>query len=180
MRRRLMPVAALCVLGAGAAHAIDYPPRKPGLWELTMQTESSGGAKAAAAHATQQCIDAASDKALREMGMSMGKSTCSKQDMHAEGSTTVVDSVCTIAMGTGSTTATTHSVITGDMNSAYRMVMTSSYSPPMMGRASGEMVMEARWLGPCKPGQRPGDMVMPGGQTMNMLDVMKSQPQPKK
>ena len=30
----------------------------------------------------------------------------------------------------------------------------------------------ARNVGPCKPGQRPGDIVMPNGQTMNMRDVM--------
>jgi hypothetical protein len=36
--------------------------------------------------------------------------------------------------------------------------------------------MEAKWLGPCKAGQKPGDMVMPGGQTMNVLEMMKQRP----
>jgi Protein of unknown function (DUF3617) len=176
-RLRSSIAASLGLLCGGAAlAAADYPPRKPGLWELSMQTEAMpAGTKGAAAHTTQQCIDAASDKAMREMGMSMGRSSCSKQDLHAEGSTMVVDSVCTMPTGAGTTTATTHSVITGDMSSDYRMVMKSSYNPPMMGRATGEMVMAAKWIGPCKPGQKPGDMVMPGGQTMNMLDMMKNQ-----
>ena len=31
-------------------------------------------------------------------------------------------------------------------------------------------------LGPCKAGQKPGDMIMPGMGTMNMKDLMKNQP----
>jgi hypothetical protein len=26
--------------------------------------------------------------------------------------------------------------------------------------------MEARWLGPCEPGQKPGDVIMPGGKVI--------------
>lgn len=173
----LAPVA-LGLIGACAlaASPTDYPPRKPGLWEMTLQTGTSG-AKAPAGHVTQQCIDAASDKAMREMGMGIGDKMCSKQDMRAEGGGFVVDSVCRIDLGSGTTsTATTHGVITGDFGSGYRMVMRSTYDPPMMGRSQGETVMEAKWLGPCKAGQKPGDMVMPGGQTMNVLEMMKNRP----
>jgi hypothetical protein len=35
-----------------------------------------------------------------------------------------------------------------------------------------KMTIRARNVGPCKPGQRPGDLVMPNGQTMNMRDMM--------
>ena len=176
--KKLLPSTVLFLLcgPALAASAADYPPRKPGLWEMTLQTESSGSAKAPVAHTTQQCIDAASDKAMREMGMGMGKEMCSKQEMRAEGSTFVVDSVCTISFGSGASTATTHGVISGDFSSAYKMVMSSSYNPPMMGRKEGTAIVEAKWVGPCKAGQKPGDMVMPGGQTMNMLEMMKNQP----
>jgi hypothetical protein len=41
-----------------------------------------------------------------------------------------------------------------------------------MGRSQSKMVITARNVGPCKPGQRPGDLIMPNGQTMNMRDVM--------
>jgi hypothetical protein len=34
----------------------------------------------------------------------------------------------------------------------------------------------AKWLGPCAAGQRPGDMIMPGGRTMNILDLQKGMP----
>jgi hypothetical protein len=36
--------------------------------------------------------------------------------------------------------------------------------------------MAAKWLGPGAAGQRPGDMIMPGGQKMNILDLQGAMP----
>jgi hypothetical protein len=63
-------------------------------------------------------------------------------------------------------------VLTGDVDSAYKMEIHSKYDPPMMGKAERTTVMEAKWLGACKAGQRPGDMTMPGGMTMNVYDML--------
>jgi hypothetical protein len=35
------------------------------------------------------------------------------------------------------------------------------------------MTINAKWLGPCKPGQKPGDIVMPGGMKINPQDYQK-------
>ena len=39
------------------------------------------------------------------------------------------------------------------------------------------MTQEARWLGPCKPGQKPGDVIMPNmggaGGSINVNEMMK-------
>ena len=35
------------------------------------------------------------------------------------------------------------------------------------------MTIEAKWLGACKPDQKPGDIVMPGGYKMNIKDAEK-------
>ncbi|SFQ38947.1 DUF3617 family protein [Variovorax sp. 770b2] len=153
-----------CAIAGTPAFAIDYPARKPGLWEIQTGDATGKGA----GHTVQQCIDAASDKALRDMGQGMGKDMCARQDLRIEGGKLVMDSVCKI----GTTTATSHAVMTGDFNSTYRMESKSTYSPPLMGRTEGTSVMEAKWVGPCKPGQKPGDMVMPNGMTMNVLDMM--------
>ncbi|MBT2326454.1 DUF3617 family protein [Variovorax paradoxus] len=158
--------AAACFLLASAASALDYPPRKPGLWEMSIQADD--GASKTPAMQTQQCIDAATDKALRDMGSSTGQQACSKQDMRTEGGRIVVDSVCKI----GATTVTTHSVVSGDMGNGYRMESRSSYNPPLAGRKEGTAVIEAKWVGPCKAGQKPGDMMMPNGMKMNVLDMM--------
>jgi len=79
----------------------------------------------------------------------------------------VIDSVCKI----GSTTATSHAVMSGDFSSAYRMESKSTYSPPLMGRAEGSAVIEAKWIGPCKAGQKPGEMIMSNGMKMNVLEM---------
>jgi hypothetical protein len=33
------------------------------------------------------------------------------------------------------------------------------------------MVVAAKWLGPCHADQKPGDMIMPGGVKMNLRDL---------
>jgi hypothetical protein len=35
------------------------------------------------------------------------------------------------------------------------------------------MTIQATWLGPCAAGQRPGDVIMGNGMTMNVLDLPK-------
>ena len=163
--------AALCVglfTLAGAAVAVDYPPRKPGLWE--MQVGEVGDKTPP--QVMQQCIDAATDAAMRDMGQGMGKEMCSRQDMRNDGPRIVVDSVCKM----GPNTITTHSVMTGDFGSSYKMEMNSRYSPPLAGRTEANTLIESRWVGPCKAGQRPGDMVMGNGMKMNVLDMMKGAP----
>ncbi|BEP39896.1 DUF3617 domain-containing protein [Variovorax sp. V15] len=173
MNIRLSAVVACLAAGALAmpALALDFPARKPGLWEIRTG-DGSGGKDAAAGHTMQQCIDAASDKALRDMGQGMGKDLCSKQELSSDGGKLVMDSVCKI----GNTVATSHAVMSGDFGTAYRMESKSSYSPPLMGRAEGHSVMEAKWIGPCKADQKPGDMVMPNGMKMNVLDMAKNRP----
>lgn len=172
MKIRSSAVAACLMAGAIAcpAFALDFPSRKPGLWEI--QTGDGTGKAPAGSYTMQQCIDAASDKTLRDMGQGMGKDMCARQELRADGGKLVMDSVCKI----GNTTATSHAVMSGDFNTAYRMESKSSYNPPLMGRAEGTSVMEAKWIGPCKADQKPGDMVMPNGMKMNVLDMMSSRP----
>ena len=63
------------------------------------------------------------------------------------GDTTTIDSTCTIA---GKTT-TARVVISGSLDSAYTMTMTSEGDAVPGGKSS--MTIAATWLGPCTPGQ---------------------------
>ena len=163
---KTIPFAALllCGVSVAAAAGLDYPPRKPGLWEMTMGQSGDPSAKP---HVMQQCVDEKTDAAMREMGQGMSRDACSKQDMRKDGNKIVVDSVCKI----GDTTLSTHSEIVGDFSSNYRMESKTTYSPPRAGRSQDTAVFNAKWLGPCKAGQKPGDMVMPNGQTVNFIDM---------
>jgi len=165
--RTILPAVLLCGLAGAALAGPEYPPRKPGLWEMKM---SQGDGKSAPM-LSHQCIDAKTDQAMRDMGQGTGQSACSKNEMRKEGDRLIVDSVCK----TGASTATTHMVMTGDFGNAYRMEMRSSYSPPLAGRSEGSAVIETRWVGPCKADQKPGDMIMGNGMKMNIVDMMSMQ-----
>jgi hypothetical protein len=87
------------------------------------------------------------------------------------GDTTTIDSVCTVA----GKTLTAHVVITGSFDSGYTMVITSQSDALPAPRTT---TMSAKWLGPCAADQKPGDMIMPNGMKMNLLDMQKSMGQP--
>jgi Protein of unknown function (DUF3617) len=166
MRRFLVIFAVgLC---ATPALALDMPARKPGLWQLTM----SFAGRSVPGQVMKECIDAATDKMMRNFGGSP-QENCSKQSVSQSGGTIIVDSVCSFA---GAST-TSHSVITGDFNSDYTMQVTSTRhgGPPIPGEPPGgtsHMTMKAKWLGPCG-NHRPGDIIMSNGMTMNIFDLQK-------
>jgi hypothetical protein len=165
MRTRTLIVSA--VLGAMAlpALAADLPKRKSGLWEIT--TSEPGGPPGPVA---TMCIDQRLDDMARQL--MAGSVTCTKQDLRREGDRYISDSVCRI----GDSTATTRAVISGNFETAYRADIQAKYSPPLMGMSEGRSTMSARWLGPCRAGQRAGDIVMPGGSTINLYDAPGSAP----
>ena len=172
MRRTLQFATAATVIAIGTALAIpaaaqDIPKRKSGLWEVNMGTAASG--KGGGMGTITQCVDAAKDDMGRQMGQEMSKEhKCIQTNMQRTPGGLSFDSTCEI----GATKSKSKTVITGDFASAYKVQIHASYDPPLAGRAESTTTMEARYLGACKAGQRPGDMVMPGGMTINMYDMM--------
>ncbi|HVE48603.1 MAG TPA: DUF3617 family protein [Casimicrobiaceae bacterium] len=149
----------LFAVAAPLACAADLPKRKSGLWELSTATQQ--GQMVAA----QMCIDQKSDDLTRQLaGVGV---TCSKQNIKRESATRyVIDSVCRF----GDSTATSRAIFTGSFESDYSVDISAKYSPPMMGMNEGRSTIKARWLSACKSGQRPGDLVMPNGMTINVFD----------
>jgi hypothetical protein len=163
----LLGSAVGLVLSAGAACADDLPTRKAGLWEMKMIR--TGGPMPEMT--MQHCTDETVDKEMSNNVSPMAKQICSKQDVQKTATGYVSDSVCNVA---GMTT-TSHAEITGDFNSAYTVKTTSHAQGGPVGAAGHDtaMTIEAKWLGACKPDQKPGDIVMPGGFKMNMRDASK-------
>ena len=158
--RHCLPAIVL-VLCAGPALALDLPARKPGLWELKMTLEESSTPP----QVMQQCIDAATDKLMQEK-FSVSRDVCPKQEMSKSGSTIVVDASCKF----GTIAATTHAVFEGDFDSAYTAKVTTA----LESGVKKNMMMQAKWLGACKPDQKPGDIEMPNGMKMNILEMPKT------
>ena len=54
----------------------------------------------------------------------------------------------------------------------HQLAAHASFNPPMGGMTQSDTVIDGRHVGACKPGQQPGDMTMPNGQTMNIRNMM--------
>lgn len=164
LRTWLLPLTF--VIPATAAHAIDLPTRKPGLWELKMQRAGAGGDDVSMQH----CTDETTDKKMTSAVQPMATESCTKQDIQKTATGYVNDTVCNIA----GMTSKSHAEINGDFNSAYTVKVTTQNENPLPGvPKTANMTLEAKWLGPCKDGQKPGDIVMPGGIKMNIADMEK-------
>jgi len=146
------------ILSATSASAAELPARKAGLWEITIAGDH--------AIKVRQCSDAASDQVM-EQAVTGLPGECAKRDVEKSGSTITVVSVCT----SGHKSTTSHMVISGNLDSDYTMTMTSEAA----GQADAPpMTMSAKWLGPCEKDQRPGDVIMPNGAKINIVNQQKS------
>jgi len=158
------------------ALALDMPTRKAGLWELKMVFEGRNLPD----QVMKQCVDAATDKLMNANFGGSNEQACSKQDVTKSAGTLTIDSVCTF----GGAVSTSHAVITGSFDSAYTMEVATKRegASPAGQRAYGEthMKIEAKWLGACAAGQKPGDVIMSNGMTMNVLDMQKMRGAPRR
>jgi hypothetical protein len=165
---RTFGVVALLALAAPAtvASALELPTRKAGLWELKMLRAGSPSPEMTMQH----CTDETTDKKMTSTFQPMSKEMCAKNDTQKTATGFVTDSVCTIS----GITLSSHSEVTGDFNSAYSVQVTShNDGAPVGAPKDSAMTLEAKYLGPCHADQKPGDIVMPGGFTMNITDMEK-------
>ena len=162
----LVPLVGSLGAFAIAASADDIPARKSGLWEVKMSIE--GGQMPP--QTIQQCIDAATDQEMRQPpgmeGVDMAKAC--KQDVKRAGDTMTIDSSCNL---NGRATQS-HMTVTGSFDSAYTMKIAVSGDPPSP-RGEMHVAMDAKYLGACKPDQKPGDLIMPGGMKINISEMKK-------
>lgn len=164
-RFSLCLLAACIALPAGAA---DLPKRKSGLWEI--RTQMSGMPVGMPGQGPiQMCIDENSDNLMQDSSSPGSKPDCPVMRVKPGVGKMSIHSVCRH----DGTTATTDAEITGDFNRSYRSDMITRFNPPQDGMKEMKMVQEARWLGPCQPGQKAGDIIMPGMGKYNMQEMMK-------
>src|ERR1700719_186347 len=143
-----LAVGLSTVLPALDARAVEMPIRKAGLWEMKVVRSGSPTPEMTMQH----CTDESTDKDMSSTFSPMAKEMCSKQDTQKTATGYVSDSVCKV----GAMSITSHSE--GGSAGVPRDSTTT---------------VEAKWLGACKPDQKPGDIVMPGGLKMNVKDMEK-------
>jgi hypothetical protein len=163
----LLSLGLLALVASGSAWADELPIRKAGLWEIKMVRTGSPMPDMTMQH----CTDETTDKDMNNMVSPMAKQICSKQNIQKTATGFVTDSVCSMA----GVSIASHSEISGDFNSAYTVTTTShsDLGSKSVPRDSATKI-EAKWLGACKPDQKPGDIVMPGGGfKLNVKDMDK-------
>ncbi|MDF0578467.1 DUF3617 domain-containing protein [Bradyrhizobium yuanmingense] len=169
MTRKLALLGSmLCLaLSARSAGADELPLRKAGLWEMKLVTSGSPVPEMTMQHCTDETVD----KEMSNNVSPMAKQVCAKQEIKKTATGYVSDSECSVA----GVSTTSHAEITGDFNSAYTVKTTSHAKGGVAGTAGRDSTttLQAKWLGACKPDQKPGDIVMPGGFKMNTRDMDK-------
>ncbi|MBN8941789.1 MAG: DUF3617 family protein [Rhizobiales bacterium] len=160
-------VLTVAVIGPAAAQTtVEFPARRPGQWEIRMDRAQIPGAPEMI---VKTCVDAASDRQMMQAGMNILQQNCEKRDMRREGGGIVIDAICQM----GPMRITSNTVISGDFQATYSV--RSNATVQMPGQASPQTsstVQEARWAGAtCTDGMVPGDIMMPGGQKMNVRNM---------
>ncbi len=154
---KLVLIAALGSLVALPAMAQQQlPQRKPGLWE----TKSVGNEGETLA---KQCVGAGTDQSVVG-GLAAG--ACSKMLITKTATGYAVETECTV----GQIKASGSSVITGDFQTSVRTEGTTKISgmPGQAGPVERKLVVEAKRVGDCAAGQKPGDIIMPDGKVISM------------
>jgi hypothetical protein len=156
----------LALLPVLDARAVEMPVRKAGLWEMKMVRSGSPTPETTMQH----CTDESTDKEMSTTFSPLSKDLCSKQDTQKTATGYVTDSACKV----GAMSITSHSEITGDFNSGYTVKSTAhNEGGPANVPRDSTTTIEAKWLGACKPDQKPGDIVLPSGVKMNVKDMEK-------
>ena len=163
MPSRALGAVLLCAAMPVAAHAVELPTRKSGLWEIKMAVAAAGDRPAMT---MQQCTDETTDKQLTARFNAAPSASCTKHDLQKTANGYVMDSEC----GGNGVTMTSHAEIIGDFNSAYTMKVSSKHTGPGVARDT-DVTVEAKWLGACTADQKAGDIIMPGGVKMNVKDL---------
>jgi len=141
--------------------ALDVPTRKPGLWQQSMTMVGTPGPVTSVTMCTDERMD------RMNIERSQQAESCTQQSVRRDGNAVLLDSVCTHQ----GSTVRTKGRFSGDFNSRYSGDMHSTFDPPVNGMKEMRQKIEARWLGPCKPGQKPGDVFVEGMGGMSVNDM---------
>jgi hypothetical protein len=169
MRLSIIVASGVALLAAASAVAAadEFPKLKSGLWEINMR---SGKADGRPPRVSTMCLDDSVQREMYRMSTGMAAGMCSKHDIKVTGSKVTTVANCDL----GITKMQSQAVMTLTGNSAYHTEAKATFDPPLNGATEQSTVIDGKHIGACKPGQQPGDITMPGGQTVNVRQMMGS------
>jgi hypothetical protein len=150
------------------ADAAELPTRKPGLWEIKIKITGGVMPTAKMLH----CTDEKTDREMSTMFNPMRPLACEKREVGRVEDYYTIDSICRFE----GKSVTMHSDVKGDFTSKYTVITeTKTREEEGTEPTITDMTLEATYLGACKPSQKPGDVTMAGGMTVNIKDLEKFQ-----
>ena len=158
------PAAALlaAVLAAPPAlAATEFPTLKSGQWEMTTTTSAAP----ANTRKTMVCLDASTQRQMLDMSQGMQKEMCTKMTMRRDGAKYITEAECRL----GDSVVRSRGVMTMLSDTAYRTEASATFDPPIGNELKeSKTTVEGKFLGACRDGMQPGDMLMPNGQKINL------------
>ena len=141
----------LCLVAFLATNvlATDVPKRKPGLWAIKAHMEGIPDMGP-----TQECVDQNTDNLMQQ---GEENPDCKAPDVKRSGDKLTIHTECKI---NEATTVSLDYFLQGSFDSAYKGTI-KTQTKSSNGTSESSMTLDARWLGPCKPGQKPGDVITP-------------------
>jgi len=130
--------------------ADEIPFRKSGLWDIEIINNDDP------AITMQQCVDAASEQETADMSKRMSDDMCTKNETRKEGDTYISEADCTM----GNRRSLTTTVTTGDFNSHYESIVTVQSASANSDKPDTKIILRAKWISECGPGQKPGQVIM--------------------
>ena len=160
--------ATLFVAGANLSLAQSMPKMKAGMWENTVMSDAAGAKGKGEPTKSTMCIDDSVTEQMMKMGQGMAQAMCSKNTSQISGNKMTGSVECKM----GGSTINSTSVTTFNGDTSYRSESKSVYTPPLYGMKETVTVTEAKYVGACKAGMKPGD-INTMGITMNIIEMNK-------
>lgn len=149
MNKLLVSAMAVLAMSIGAAHAIDHPQTKEGLWLVrTQTTENPGGKKSE--DTMKVCRNHASEKAGEAVMKKMKGCTISNESLNGNAYSLAMS--CVI----GGTVVDSKGTTTFKSDTAVHSESHISYTPAMAGIADQTSTTDQTYLGSCPAGMKPG------------------------
>ena len=149
-----------------AAAPAAAPKLRTGLWRVTTGGDASRGE-------SRMCLDEAVQVRMNVVGAQAAGGNCGQTSMTPNpGGGWRYRSVCDYS-ASGGGTSVSEGVMTGDLRTAYssRTTVTTTGAAVAHMNRTANITAEGVYEGPCPADMKPGDMVIPGGMTFNMLEM---------
>lgn len=165
-----MLLAPLQGAASGKPGAAKLSLRKAGLWEVTIQAHTPdglGGARQPAV-TVRQCTRTDVD-AVVLLSILPGQENCASPTVAKlgdKGSGRTITTACRVH----DNPVRGRMELRGDLQTVYAGRYSVEFAQTPQQNV-GPVSFQGRWLGSCAPGQKPGDMVLPNGITVNVVDA---------